>query len=273
MRTVELQRRIKCDGEVAAGEGPSAGSKERLPAVSPRERQRRRTLCAIVALVVGTSALAARSQAFANLDDSPTRDSFVAPARPAQDYLRPTERTKVENYLFDAYGPYPMIGAGVAAGINQSSNAPPKWGQGAEGFGKRFGSDFAIAAVGTTARYGLSAVFKEDALYYRCECHGLFPRMTHAVVSTLTARRGLDGHRVFSFSALVAPYAGAATAVYGWYPGRFGVKDAFRMGNYSLLEYMAGNISLEFLYSGPRSLVSRMHLNNAHGAPVQGPNP
>ena len=24
------------------------------------------------------------------------------------------------------------------------------------------------------------------------------------------------------------------TAVYGWYPGRYGAKDAFRMGNYSL---------------------------------------
>ena len=62
------------------------------------------------------------------------------------------------------------------------------------------------------------------------------------------------------------------TAVYGWYPDRFGAKDAFRMGNYSLLAYMGGNIALEFFYSGPHSLLSRMHLNNAHGSPDQGPN-
>jgi hypothetical protein len=88
----------------------------------------------------------------------------------------------------------------------------------------------------------------------------------------LTARRGQDGHRVFSFPALVGPYAGSMTAIYGWYPNRYGAKDAFRTGNYSLLIYMGGNIALEFFYSGPHSLLSRMHLNNAHGSPVQGPN-
>ena len=61
-------------------------------------------------------------------------------------------------------------------------------------------------------------------------------------------------------------------AVYGWYPSRFGAKDAFRMGNYSLLAYVGENISLEFIYSGPHSLLSRMHLNNPHGSTVQGPN-
>ena len=44
------------------------------------------------------------------------------------------------------------------------------------------------------------------------------------------------------------------------------------MGNYSLLVYAGENIALEFLYSGPHSLLSRMHLNNTHGAPDQGPN-
>jgi hypothetical protein len=61
-------------------------------------------------------------------------------------------------------------------------------------------------------------------------------------------------------------------AVHFWYPDRFDAKDAFRMGNYSLLSYMGGNIALEFFYSGPHALISRMHLNNAHGSPDKGPN-
>jgi hypothetical protein len=92
------------------------------------------------------------------------------------------------------------------------------------------------------------------------------------VISTLTGRHGEDGHRVFSFSALASPYAGSMIAVYLWYPDRFDAKDAFRMGNYSLLSYVGGNIALEFFYSGPHALVSRMHLNNAHGSPDKGPN-
>ena len=52
-------------------------------------------------------------------------------------------------------------------------------------------------------------------------------------------------------------------AVYGWYPDRFGMKDAFRMGNYNLLGFVGANIAMEFL-SGPHSLVSRLHLTNSH---------
>jgi hypothetical protein len=119
------------------------------------------------------------------------------------------------NYFFDAYGPYPIFGAALTAGIDQLGNSPPEWNQGVEGYSKRFGSNLGIAAVGTTTRYGLSEAFSEDTLYYRCECRGVFPRMSHALISVFTARRGEDGHRVFSFPALVAPYAGSMTAVYG----------------------------------------------------------
>ena len=69
-------------------------------------------------------------------------------------------------------------------------------------------------------------------------------------------------------AAVVAPYAGTMTAVYGWYPDRYSAKDALRMGNYSLLGYVGGNIALEFLYGGPHSLLSRIHLNNPHAAPA-----
>jgi hypothetical protein len=199
----------------------------------------------------------------------------ASPTYPPPDlgYARPTEKTKVINYLFDAYGPFPLVGSATVAGINQLDNSPPEWRQGAEGYAKRFGSDFGIAAVTTTTRYALAEAFREDTLYYRCECRGFFPRLGHAVISTFTSRRGDDGHRVFSFPSLVAPYAGTMTAVYAWYPDRYNAMDGFRMGNYSLLGYVGANIALEFFYTGPHSLATRMHLNNTHGAPVQGPNP
>jgi hypothetical protein len=188
-------------------------------------------------------------------------------------YTRPTQKTKLRNYAFDAFGPYPIVGAALAAGINQWQKTPPDWQQGAEGYGKRFASDFGIAAVTTTTRYALAQAFREDTLYYRCECKGVFPRLGHAVISTFTARRGEDGHRVFSFPALVAPYAGTMTAVYAWYPGRYEAADALRMGNYSLLGYVGGNIALEFLYGGPHSLLSRIHLNKTLGAPIPSSTP
>ena len=226
----------------------------------------------IIAIVLAILSVTSESQSLPyEGDSSATQASTTSiPIDPA--YVRPTQKTKVINYLFDAYGPYPIAGAAFGAGINQFSNAPPEWNQGVEGYTKRLGSDYGIAMVATTTRYGLSEAFKEDAMYYRCQCRGVFPRLRHALVSTLTARSGEDGHRVFSIPALVGPYAGTMTATYGWYPNRYGAKDAFRTGNYSLLSFAGENVALEFFYSGPHSLLSRMHLNNAHGSPEPGPN-
>jgi hypothetical protein len=225
-----------------------------------------------LAAVIAIFPLHGRSQIASSMAGSPAPAAVVTAGQLHLTYVRPTQRTMINNYVFDAFGPYPIAGAAVAAGIDQIGNAPPEWNQGLKGYSRRFGSDFGIVVVGTTARYALAEALKEDTLYYRCECTGLYPRMRHALVSTVIARRGEDGHRVFSLPLLVEPYTGTMTAVYGWYPSRFGPKDAFRMGNYNLLAYAGGNIALEFFYSGPHSLMARMHLNNLHGAPNPGPN-
>ncbi len=144
------------------------------------KERRDATVRCVLFLLLSIAALAslpllARSQ---SLPDSPGASMVAATTAPAQvdlPYARPTQRTKVNNFVFDAFGPYPIAGAAVVAGINQASNAPPEWNQGVEGYSKRFGSDFAIAAVSTTTRYGLSEALKEDGLYYRCDCTGIFP--------------------------------------------------------------------------------------------------
>jgi hypothetical protein len=220
----------------------------------------------IILLPLATAQSGADSGASSSAAVLPSPGTTSPP--PALMYIRPTEKTKLRNYFFDTFGPYPIAGAAISAGINQLTYTPPEWQQGASGYGKRYGSNFAIAAVSTTTRYAFERALHEDGLYYRCACKGAFPRLSHAVISTFTARRGEDGHRVFSFPAVIAPYAGTMTAVYGWYPNRYSAKDAFRMGNYSLMGYVGGNIALEFLYSGPHSWLSRMHLNNGHGAPT-----
>jgi hypothetical protein len=198
--------------------------------------------------------------------DSPSPTAL--PPEPVIVYERPTAKTKLRNYLFDAYGPFPIVGAAFIAGINQGEKTPPEWGVGAEAYGQRFGSNLAIAAVTTTTRYGLAAAFREDTVYYRCECTGLFPRLRHALISTVTARRGEDGHRRFSFPAVVSPYAGTMTAVYLWYPGRYGAKDGLRMGNYNLLAFAGENLAHEFIYGGPHTLFGRNKHPASSGTPV-----
>jgi hypothetical protein len=232
-------------------------------------------LLAGVAMLAGPAGLRAQGPAGAGTSQTPDNptpkqgSNSTGTTHPSHHivYVRPSESTKVRNYFFDAYGPYPIAGAAIVAGINQADATPPEWGGGAEAYGKRVGSNYGINIVSTTTRYTLSEILHQDTLYYRCQCKGFFPRLGHALISTLAARHGDEGHYTFSVPALISPYAGTTTAVYGWYPGRYGMKDAFRMGNYNLLALAGGNISIEFLFHGPHTVLSRIHLNNSHAAP------
>ena len=191
--------------------------------------------------------------------DDDTASPSIRHVQPDPVYKRPTEKMRLRTYLFDAFGPYPIVGAAAVAGVNQYERTPPEWGQGAGAYGQRFGSNFAIAGITTTTRYALAKALREDTVYYRCQCKGFFHRFGHAMISTVTSRRGEEGRRRLSLPALVAPYAGTMTAVYAWYPGRYGAKDALRMGNYNLLAFAGENVALEFIYGGPHTIFSHFH--------------
>jgi hypothetical protein len=228
-----------------------------------------KTLWAMLLAIAGFAAIAVPAKGQSPADAGSSASALTSSSSgQLNSYTRPTEATKLRNYFFDGFGPYPISVVVGAAAVSQIDDSPPEWKEGAAGYGKRFASDYGMVAVTASTRYALAEAFHEDTLYYRCECKGVLRRLGHALISTVTSRRGEDGHVVFSFPALVAPYAGSMTAVYGWYPRRYDAMDGFRMGNYSLLGYAGANISLEFLYTGPRSWISRMHLNNTHRATV-----
>jgi hypothetical protein len=238
-------------------------------------------VCALAALFAaampawGQSAAGAQtstSSSTSQTTTTQTTDSTTTHAQPGltyQGYHKPTHEEKFKGYLFDAFGPYAIVGSIGAGAVHQASNAPPEWGQGWEAYGKRVGSSYGIGIVTQTTRYVFSELLREDTLYYRCECTGIFPRAKHALISTVTARKGEDGHRVFSIPAILAPYAGGETAALLWYPGRFGPKDGFRMGNYNLLDQAGMNLGLEFIWGGPHTLLSKVHVpivSNATGS-------
>jgi len=198
---------------------------------------------------------------------SATSSSSTAAAQvePIAVYHRPTEREKIRNFAFNAFGPYPFLTAIGSAGIQQAYGTPPEWGQGWDSFGVRLGSNYGIQLITTTTRYAVAEAFREDTIYYACSCSGFLPRLGHALISTVTARRGSDGHRVFSLAAIGAPYAGTMSAALGWYPGRYDAMDGFRMGNYNLAAAAGRNVALEFIYGGPHTVLHRLHFPGLHG--------
>jgi hypothetical protein len=207
--------------------------------------------------------------------------SVAASAHLELAYHRPTEREKLKTYTFDSFGPYAFLGSAFSAGIAQGETAskahsagiPPDWGQGWDSYGARVGSDFGINLITQTTRYSLAEAFREDTIFYRCECTGFLPRLKHALLSTITARRGEDGHRVFSFPAIAAPYAGTEAAALLWFPSRYNAVDGFRAGNYNLLAQAGLNLALEFIYGGPHTLLSHHHVPVVSNATDSHPDP
>ncbi len=205
--------------------------------------------------------LAAPLSALSQLVQSPTPAAGQSQdVPPKQEYTPPTKARTLRDFIADTIGPYPLMMAAFTAAIHQGTDNPPEWRQGAAGLSKRFGSNMGITAVGTTTRFGLSALLGQDPSYYRCRCTGVPRRLAHSAFSAFLARRQSDGSAVFSVPGLVAPYAATMTATYAWYPARYGAKDAFRMGNYNLLGTVGSNIAFEFI---PRKVwrgLDRIHM-------------
>ena len=229
----------------------------------------------MVVIAIGVPPLA-KAQSSSGAGSAPSTASAQAPApshaQPGSSYTKPTGEQKFRHYLFDSFGPYAILGSAAGAAIQQASGdrifetgsgSPPEWGGGASAYFQRFGSNFGINLTATTTRYALAELFREDTIYYRCDCSGFSHRLVHALMSTVAARHGEDGRYRFSFPNLAAPYAGTMTAALGWYPSRYDPSDGFRMGNYVLLSYAGGNVAKEFIYGGPHTLMGHMHHKNS----------
>lgn len=170
-------------------------------------------------------------------------------------YVRPNFRERLRSDLHSTFGTVQMGKVVFGAAISQADNVPPDWGQGWKPYSERVASHFGSALFAGGANLVLGEALREDTKYDPCTCKGIWPRLKHALTSSVTARAGEDGHRVFSIPAVASPYAGAFGQL-AWLPPRFGPKDAFRTGNYDLLSSIGAKVALEFL----SPLLHKFHL-------------
>jgi hypothetical protein len=118
------------------------------------------------------------------------------------------------------YVQYPWYG--FLAGISQWENSEPGYGQGAAGYGRRFGASM---ADGTIENFTTSAVFPsllhQDPRFYQSG-RGGFLRRTGYAMSRIILTRSDDGHAQFNFSEILGSSSAAAISTYSYHPkGRF----------------------------------------------------
>jgi hypothetical protein len=96
------------------------------------------------------------------------------------------------------WGSYPFNG--ILAGIQQAKKEPKEWGQGWNGYSKRYGASFADNSIGT---YMTTAIFPsvlhEDPRYYQMG-RGRFAHRAYHAVNRLFIIRTDSGRQRFNFS-------------------------------------------------------------------------
>jgi len=82
-----------------------------------------------------------------------------------------------------------VVVAGVGAALNQATNTPSEWGQGALGYARRLASGFGKHIVHKTIQYPVAKMFHEELFYQRSNEQGFRPRMIYALESTVITHK------------------------------------------------------------------------------------
>ena len=104
------------------------------------------------------------------------------------------------------------------SGIGQADNSEPGFGQGWEGYGKRFGS---AVADGTIENFMTAAILPsllhQDPRYFQSG-HGSFGHRTLYAISRTLITRGDNGKHEFNFSEVVGGALAASISTYSYHP-------------------------------------------------------
>jgi len=104
------------------------------------------------------------------------------------------------------------------AGVSQAQNSEPGYGQGAEGYGKRFGASFADGTIENFMTGAiLPSLLHQDPRFFQSS-QGGFWRRTGYAVSRIVVTRTDSGSQQFNFSEVFGSAVSAAISTYSYHP-------------------------------------------------------
>lgn len=142
--------------------------------------------------------------------------------------------------------PYTFFFVAAEAGVNQARNEPREYGQGAAGYGQRYGAAF---GDGLTASIFITGVYpsllRQDPRYYRLGDGGFSHRAGYAASRIFVTRQD-SGRKAFNFSEVLGSFTSSAIGA-TYYPEsqrnfsgvaeRAGIQFAFDAGFNVLKEF------------------------------------
>jgi hypothetical protein len=155
-------------------------------------------------------------------------------------------RDKFRLFVQDSVDPVTFLATGFNAGLDQAEDSDHSYGQGAEGYGKRFGADFADQASSRFFKdFAYPWIFSEDPRYYRLARGGAKRRFLHAVEHAVVAHRD-NGARMFNFSEWLGTASTVALSNTYHTDNERGFSQAAQRVTFSILQDMGFDVLREF---------------------------
>jgi hypothetical protein len=117
------------------------------------------------------------------------------------------------------FGKAALIRSGASTAWGYAWNRPHEWGRGVPGLGKRFASSVGTRMVSSTVSMGVAAWRHEDLSYTPSDETGFKPRLRHALLSTVIAKKKTTGQPTVASGRISGALAGGFVSRL-WQPAR-----------------------------------------------------
>lgn len=155
-------------------------------------------------------------------------------------------KQKFDLAFTSAVTPYQFVLVGIVAGIGQAQDSFPEYGQGMEGYAKRFGSGYADAFDGTILGNALFPVLlHQDPRYFRKGTGSFTSRLWYAIGTTARCKSD-KGKWQPNISNLIGNIAAGGIANLYYPESDRGVELTFERGIVVTAEGAFGAVLLEF---------------------------
>jgi hypothetical protein len=181
--------------------------------------------------------------------DSHQRILGVIPAFGVTNRQRPPSLTAGQKFrLFtrQAFDPFQWVSAGAQAGLSQAEDGMRGYGQGAAGYGKRYGAVITdVADHEFMSNFLFPVLLKQDPRYFRLGQGTIRRRIAYSLAQEFSAKTN-QGTRQFNFSKLLGAFAAKAVSN-AYYPsGDRGLGLTMSRSALSILSGMGSGLGAEF---------------------------
>ena len=166
-----------------------------------------------------------------------TRNPNALPLSPKQ---------KFQLFFKSETDPWPFLLSGVVSGIGQANDSYPEWGQGVQGYAKRYGASYSDAFIGNFfGNAVLPSILHEDPRYFQRGTGRPIVRMLWAASSTFWCKRD-NGHWGPNYANVGGNLIGSAIARAYYPPSERDVASTISDGITVSVEGIVGAEVIEF---------------------------